>query len=104
MLTVFDDNKGKHSPSSHSTSASVYIENEGTGGGGVLLDGLPGLLLKAAVDGLGDGRLHQVDVADHQGDKQVLQVFVERPIAQVSWEGGGVRSRGWGHRWDTIQL
>lgn len=52
--------------------------------GGLLLDGLPGLLLEAAVDGLGDGRLHQVDVAHHQGDEQVLQVFVERPVAQVS--------------------
>ncbi len=57
--------------------------------GGVLLDRLPGLLLEAAVDGLGDGRLHQVDVAHHQGDEQVLQVFVEHPIAQVSCGGQG---------------
>lgn len=50
----------------------------------VLLDGLPGLLLEAAVDGLGDGRLHQVDVAHHQGHEQILQVFVEGAVAQVS--------------------
>lgn len=55
--------------------------------GGLLLDGLPGLLLEAAVDGLSDGRLHQVDVAHHQGDVEVLQVFVERPVAQVSCGG-----------------
>lgn len=52
--------------------------------GGALPDRLPGLLLKAALDGLGDGRLHQVDVANHQGDEQVLQVLVESPVAQVS--------------------
>lgn len=56
--------------------------------GGFLLDGLPGLLLEAAVDGLSDGRLHQVDVAHHQGDVEVLQVFVERPVAQVDCGGG----------------
>lgn len=53
---------------------------------GLLLDRLPGLLLEASMDGLGDGRLHQVNVAHHKGDEQVLQVFVERPIAQVSCE------------------
>ncbi len=57
--------------------------------GGVLLDGLPGLLLEAAMDGLSDGGLHQVDVAHHQGDEQVLQVFVERPVAEVSCGGRG---------------
>ena len=45
-------------------------------------------MLEAAVDGLGDGRLHQVDVAHHQRDKQVLQVFVERPVAKVSCKSG----------------
>lgn len=59
--------------------------------GGLLLDGLPGLLLEAAVDGLGDGRLHQVDVANHQGDEQILQVFVECPIAQMSCGGEGAK-------------
>lgn len=52
--------------------------------GGALLDRLPGLLLEAAVDGLGDGRLHQVDVADDEGHEQILQVFVKGPVAQVS--------------------
>lgn len=36
------------------------------------------------MDGLGDGRLHQVDVAHNQGDEQGLQVFVEGAVAQVS--------------------
>lgn len=49
-----------------------------------LLDRLPRLPLEAAVDGLGDRRLHQVDVAHHQRDEEVLQVRVERPVAQVS--------------------
>ena len=49
-----------------------------------LLDRLPGFLLKASVDGLGDGGLHQVNVAHHQGREQFLQVLVERPVAQVS--------------------
>lgn len=54
-------------------------------GGRGLLDGLPGLLLEATVDGLGDGRLHQVDVAHHQRHEDGLQVSVERPVAQVSY-------------------
>lgn len=53
--------------------------------GGSLLDGLPGFLLEAAVDGLGDGGFHKVYVAHHQWDEQVLQVLVEHAIAQVSW-------------------
>lgn len=53
-------------------------------GGWSLLDGLPGLLLEAAVEGLGDRRLHQVDVAHHQRHEDALQVSVERPVAQVS--------------------
>lgn len=57
--------------------------------GQFLLDGLPSLLLEATVDGLGDGRLHQVDVAHHQGDEQLLQVFVEGAVAQVSCGGAG---------------
>lgn len=57
--------------------------------GRLLLDRLPGLLLEAAVDGLGDGRLHQVDVAHHQGNEQLLQVFVEGAIAQVGCERAG---------------
>lgn len=61
--------------------------------GGLLLDWLPGLLLEAAVDGLSDGRLHQVDVAHHQGDVEVLKVFVERPIAQVSCRGRQSRNK-----------
>lgn len=50
-----------------------------------ILDRLPGLLLKAAVDGLGDGCLHQVNIAHHQGQEGVLQVPVEHPVAQESW-------------------
>lgn len=57
--------------------------------GGLLLDRLPGLLLEAAVDGLSNGRLHQVDVTHYQWDEQVLQVFVERTIAKVSCGGWG---------------
>lgn len=49
-----------------------------------LLDRLPLLLLEAAVDGLSNRRLHQVDVAHHQRYEEDLQVFVERPVAQVS--------------------
>lgn len=53
-------------------------------GGRSLLDRLPLLLLEAAVNGLSNRRLHQVDVAHHQWYEEVLQVFVERPVAQVS--------------------
>lgn len=49
--------------------------------GGILLDRLPRLLLEAAVDRLGDGRLHQVDVTHNQGHEQILQMFVESPVA-----------------------
>lgn len=49
-----------------------------------LLDTLPLLLLEATVNGLSNRRLHQVDVAHHQWYEEVLQVFVERPVAQVS--------------------
>lgn len=57
--------------------------------GGALPDSVPGLGLEAAVDGLGDGRLHQVDVANHQRDEELLQVLVKGPVAQVRCRGGG---------------
>lgn len=49
---------------------------------GNLLDWLPCLLLKASVNGLGDGGLHQVNVADNQGHEDLLQVLVEFSITQ----------------------
>lgn len=64
-----------------------------------LPDGEPGLGLEAAVDGLGNGRLHQVDVADHQRDEELLQVLVEDPVAQVRCWGGGTSARA--HNADT---
>lgn len=51
---------------------------------GLLLDGLPGFLLEAAVNGLCNGRLHQVDVPHHQRHVEVLQVFVEGSVTQVT--------------------
>lgn len=62
-----------------------------------LPDGLPGLLFKATMDGLSDGRLHQIDVPHHQRDKHILQVFVEWPVAQVSCGEEG----GWGAAGDS---
>ena len=50
---------------------------------GSLLHRLPGFPLEAPVDGLGDGRLHQVHVSHHQRGVEVLQVLVEPSIAQV---------------------
>ena len=48
-----------------------------------LLDRLPGLSLKAPVDRLSDGGLHQVHISNHQRSVQILQVFVELPVTQV---------------------
>lgn len=53
-------------------------------GGRSLLDRLPLLLLETTVNGLSNRRLHQVNVAHHQWNEEVLQVFVEHPVAQVS--------------------
>lgn len=50
---------------------------------GPLLYRHPGLSLKAPGDRLSDGGLHQVHISNHQGSIEVLQVFVEFPIAQV---------------------
>ena len=47
------------------------------------LDRLPRLPFKAPVNGLSDGGLHEVHIAHHQGSIQILQVFMELPIAQI---------------------
>lgn len=94
ILQVFTQTCSRKEPCSANANANYSWCNVGKVGV-VLLDGLPGLLLEAAVDGLGDGRLHQVDVTHHQGDEQVLQVFVERTIAEVSCEGRGQKKTRW---------
>lgn len=47
-----------------------------------LPDWLPRLLLETSVKGLGNGRLHEINVADDQGDEKLLQVLVELSVAQ----------------------
>ena len=50
---------------------------------------LPALLLKALVDGLRYGALHEVDVSDHLRRERVPQVLVELSVFQVVWNESG---------------
>lgn len=69
------------SPASPSNPQPTYTD------GGFLLYGLPGLSIKAFVNRLCDGRLHQIHISNHQRGVQILQVFVELSIAQVICAG-----------------
>lgn len=50
---------------------------------GSLLHRLPGLSVKALVNRLSDGSLHQIHISNHQRSIQILKVFVELSIAQM---------------------
>lgn len=69
--------------SDYKSPASPTVLQTGYEDGRSLLHGLPGLSLKALVNWLCYGGLHQIHISNHQRSIQILEVFVELSIAQV---------------------